>query len=115
MMSVVPSQWLINRECHDASSMHDDKGLWFCSGVGFRYFTQQAALRLGLTGYVRNLADGSVEALACGEREQIMKLITCLEAGEYAMRKWIRSASNPVARRQGGKHFLFITKYILLA
>ena len=32
-------------------------------GVGFRYFTQDAALREGVTGWVRNLPDGRVEAL----------------------------------------------------
>lgn len=36
-------------------------------GVGFRYSTQREALKLGLTGYARNLDDGSVEVLACGE------------------------------------------------
>ena len=32
-------------------------------GVGFRRFVQVHALRLGLTGYVQNLPDGSVEAV----------------------------------------------------
>ena len=35
-------------------------------GVFFRASTQTAARDLGLTGYARNLADGSVEVLACG-------------------------------------------------
>lgn len=30
-------------------------------GVSFRYFTRQQALRLGVTGWVRNRADGSVD------------------------------------------------------
>ncbi len=36
-------------------------------GVGYRYFTRQAAQRLGLTGWVRNLGDGSVEAEIQGD------------------------------------------------
>lgn len=36
-------------------------------GVGFRFFTQDAARREGLSGHVTNLADGSVEAVVEGE------------------------------------------------
>jgi acylphosphatase len=36
-------------------------------GVGFRYFTRRVALDLGLAGYVRNMSDGSVEAVAEGD------------------------------------------------
>ncbi len=35
-------------------------------GVGFRYFTVQAAERAGVVGTVRNLPDGAVEAIAEG-------------------------------------------------
>ncbi len=40
-------------------------------GVGFRYFTRAVARDLGLRGYVRNMDDGSVEAVAEGEPERI--------------------------------------------
>ena len=40
-------------------------------GVGFRYFTQRVAARHQVTGYVRNLADGRVEALAEGTPESV--------------------------------------------
>jgi acylphosphatase len=36
-------------------------------GVGYRYFTQRAAARHQVLGYVRNLKDGRVEALAEGD------------------------------------------------
>lgn len=51
------------------------------SGVGFRYSTQREGLKLGLTGYARNMDDGSVEVLACGEAQQVEKLIAWLKAG----------------------------------
>lgn len=50
-------------------------------GVGFRYSTQHEAQRLGLTGYARNLDDGSVEVLACGEADNVEQLIAWLKAG----------------------------------
>ena len=43
-------------------------------GVGFRYFTQDAALREGFTGWVRNLPDGRVEALVEGEAEAVTRV-----------------------------------------
>lgn len=43
-------------------------------GVFFRASTESTALRLGLTGWVRNLADGSVELIACGEDEKLGEL-----------------------------------------
>ncbi|VEB99032.1 Acylphosphatase [Cedecea lapagei] len=50
-------------------------------GVGFRYSTQREAEKLGLTGYARNLDDGSVEVVACGEIGQVEKLLAWLKAG----------------------------------
>ena len=38
-------------------------------GVGFRYFTEEAAAREGLHGWVRNLPDGRVEIDVEGEAE----------------------------------------------
>jgi acylphosphatase len=44
-------------------------------GVCYRAFTQDEAVRLGLTGWVRNLSDGTVEALFEGKREVIEEAI----------------------------------------
>lgn len=40
-------------------------------GVGFRFFAQRAAARHQVLGYVRNLPDGRVEALAEGEAQAV--------------------------------------------
>ena len=50
-------------------------------GVGFRYFTLDAARREGLSGYVRNLDDGRVEALAEGEAESVVRFERALRQG----------------------------------
>jgi len=50
-------------------------------GVGFRYFVNSNALRLGLRGYVRNLADGNVEVEACGNRSLIEEFISAVKVG----------------------------------
>jgi acylphosphatase len=50
-------------------------------GVYYRAFAQEAALRLGLTGFCRNLPDGSVEVVAEGDREVIEILIDQLQIG----------------------------------
>lgn len=40
-------------------------------GVGFRFFTEHTANRLGLTGYVKNLPNGQVETVAEGEERAL--------------------------------------------
>jgi acylphosphatase len=51
-------------------------------GVFFRYFTEQKARQLGLTGYVRNLPqEGTVEVRAEGERNKLETLINYLKVG----------------------------------
>jgi acylphosphatase len=50
-------------------------------GVGYRYFVERAAHRLGLAGTVRNLGDGRVEVYAIGTAEALEQLRTELERG----------------------------------
>ena len=50
-------------------------------GVGFRFFTYQQAVKLGLAGYVRNLDNGDVELVAKGDDLIISKLIQLIERG----------------------------------
>jgi acylphosphatase len=55
-------------------------------GVFFRASAQREAKRLGLTGWVRNRSDGSVEILAEGEEDQIKELIAWANRGPSAAR-----------------------------
>jgi acylphosphatase len=50
-------------------------------GVGFRYFAVRAARELGIVGTVRNMPDGSVEAIAEGDAEAIRMFRCDLERG----------------------------------
>jgi len=50
-------------------------------GVGFRYFAIRAARRAGVVGTVRNLSDGTVEAIAEGPETAISEFRAELERG----------------------------------
>lgn len=50
-------------------------------GVFFRAGTQAEARRLNLTGWARNLADGRVEVVACGNRQAVAELADWLQHG----------------------------------
>lgn len=50
-------------------------------GVWYRASTQTKAVELGLTGYAKNLADGRVEVIAFGERDQLLLLHAWLKIG----------------------------------
>lgn len=52
-------------------------------GVGFRYSARYAAMELGLTGWVTNEWDGSVEMEVQGSEEQIQKLLDMLKNRPY--------------------------------
>lgn len=57
----------------------------FCSGrvqnVGFRYFVLRKAGALGLSGWVRNLSDGRVEAIFEGSADAVDKAIEWCRIG----------------------------------
>ncbi len=50
-------------------------------GVGFRYFIQDVAVREGVTGWVRNLRDGRVEALVEGESDAVTRIERAIRLG----------------------------------
>lgn len=64
-------------------------------GVGFRYTTQHEAQRLGLCGYAKNLDDGSVEIVACGESDRVEQLMAWLKAGGPRSARVERVLSEP--------------------
>ena len=53
-------------------------------GVGFRYFTQERAVFLGLTGWVRNRWDGTVELVAEGSRTDLDIFLKAVQRGPRA-------------------------------
>ena len=55
-------------------------------GVGFRWFVEREAHVLSVSGWVRNNADGSVEVLAQGTRDQLLGLRSRLRQGPRAAR-----------------------------
>ncbi len=50
-------------------------------GVWFRASTQDKAKELGLTGWARNLPDGRVEVIACGDKDKVDQLHEWLKHG----------------------------------
>jgi len=54
-------------------------------GVGFRYRAKYAASGLGVTGWVKNEWDGSVEMEAQGTNEQINQLLVLINRSEYVV------------------------------
>ena len=63
----------------------DSARLWLVSGtvqgVGFRFFVQGKALALGLTGWAKNLEDGTVQVYACGPLNKLDDLAAALHTG----------------------------------
>ncbi len=50
-------------------------------GVCFREYTRRRAFTLQLTGWVRNLADGSVEAMLHGADDKVEEMLQWLQQG----------------------------------
>ncbi len=65
-------------------------------GVGYRFFVERAAGRLGISGYVKNLPDGGVEVYGIGTSDQLHLLRGELEQGP-------RGASVDTVREEGAK------------
>lgn len=57
-------------------------------GVGFRYTVKDLATDYPVTGYVKNLADGTVELVASGEKTAVDQFIDSVNT---AMRRYVRA------------------------
>lgn len=55
-------------------------------GVGYRDWTRREAVRLGLSGWVRNRPDGSVEALIHGSDDAVGKMLEACRHGPDSAR-----------------------------
>lgn len=55
----------------------------FVQGVGFRHLIRSKAIELGLTGWVRNNPEGSVETLFQGSKEKIEQIIKLCKKGPF--------------------------------
>lgn len=65
-------------------------------GVFYRAIAAQRARELNLTGYAKNLADGRVEVLACGEAADVRSFIAWLWIGSSASKVTAVEASGVV-------------------
>lgn len=52
-------------------------------GIGYRSFVKSNAKKLGLSGWVKNLPNGAVEALFQGSKEAIEEMITLCKKGPF--------------------------------
>ena len=55
-------------------------------GVGFRYHTAYHGLKIGVTGYAKNLADGGVGVVVCGNEHQLLVMDKFLQQGPKGAR-----------------------------
>jgi len=75
-------------------------------GVGYRYFTRDAARSLGLSGWVRNMVDGRVELEVEGEQADIDSLIEQLRDGPALSRVTNVDVQGMIAMNSGGEFFI---------
>ena len=71
-------------------------------GVGFRWTAKYAAESLGLTGWVSNLMDGSVEMEIQGDESSVARMIMELKKGRFIRIDNIESQTIPLEEGERG-------------
>lgn len=92
--------WICNasikdKESSNVESLHNCLDLRASSGRRIPLHHADEAKKLGLTGYAKNLDDGSVEVVACGDEGQVEKLIQWLKSGGPRSARVERVLSEP--------------------
>jgi acylphosphatase len=77
-------------------------------GVGFRYFVKDVADREAVTGWVRNLPDGGVEAVVEGEDEAVTRVERLLWQGPGGAR--VASVAVDDSEPPSGAHHGFVIR-----
>ena len=73
-------------------------------GVGYRYFAQRVALRLGVCGYAKNLNDGRVEVYAIGSGPALAEFRSELARGPGAAEvSGVDEEDAPIDARYAGR------------
>jgi acylphosphatase len=76
-------------------------------GIGFRWFARETAELLGVDGWVRNLADGSVEAEAEASEEALGRFLEALRRGPSGARVEVVQVTEVRERREEGFEIRF--------
>lgn len=69
-------------------------------GVGFRYRAKYGAQHLGVTGWVENEPDGTVEMEAQGTIQQLYELLKLINGGKWIVIENIRQRTVPVEEHE---------------
>lgn len=73
-------------------------------GVGFRYRASYAARSLGITGWVRNNYDGSVEMETQGNEASIHHMLTMINKDSYIVIEKMDTKKIPLQEQENGFH-----------
>ena len=73
-------------------------------GVGFREYLRREAERLGVTGWVRNRGDGTVEAMVHGSPDDVAQVLNWMRRGPPAARVTDVQASDAVGEFETFEH-----------